>query len=430
MKNILLISSANPTQGPGTIAKSKYDLLKQNSVRYGFIVDMLTLFEQPKCPEIKYIYKTHNRINRFITFFRLLPHRIENRLYKQPNTGYCFFYRKEIHPPVNTSLVLKQIQKDYDIILIYFWQGLLSFKTINDLYDKYPSKFVFMCADYSPMSGGCHFTNDCERYVTGCGCCPAFNSENDNDFTRFNVEYRKRVYTKVKPIIWANKYMIDFFFKESYLLKDQQLVYYNSSLDTDFFRPIETGNLREKHKIPEKKTFVISFGCQSLTDERKGMSYMLEALNILYEMMTKEERSKTLVIAIGNDGQFFGQQIKFDFDCWGYIPVSELPEFYSISNVFVCSSVNDAGPSMLAQSLACGTPLVAFEMGSALEVLVGQKTGINVKLRDSRGLAEGILSLCRMPQEEYLRLRQHCRNYAESSLAKESFVKQLLSLLN
>lgn len=428
MKKILLISSANPFKGPGAIGKKMYDILREYSAKYELDVDMLTTFEQPHYPEIKYIYKTKGRFNRILTFLKRLPHRVTCKFSKQPSDGYYFFYRKETNPPVPSSIVLDKIKKDYDIIIVYFWQGLLSFKTISDLYDRYPSKFIFICADYSPMSGGCHFTNGCEKFIRGCGACTAFNSSNIHDFTRFNVGYRKKVYDKVNPIIWANTYMIEFFFKKSYLLKDQKLVCGKGFLDTNLYRPVETESLKVKYNIPEKKKFIISFGCQSLTDERKGMSYMIEALNIAYERMTEGERQITMLLAIGNEGDKIKGQLKLDYKWLGYISVDSLPEFYSVSNVFVCSSINDAGPSMLKQSLACGTPLVAFEMGAALDVLVGQNTGISVKLRDSQGLAEGILTMLRMPKEDYDTLRKYCRDYVLTNNSRESFVKQVLSV--
>ena len=144
--------------------------------------------------------------------------------------------------------------------------------------------------------------------------------------------------------------------------------------------------------------------------------------------MTKEERRKTLLLAIGNNGNIIKEKFKLDYKWLGYISPELLPEFYSISNVLVCTSINDAGPSMLLQSLACGTPLVAFEMGAALDVLVGQNTGFSVKLRDTEGIANGILKIYKKPINEYISLRQNCRNYVLANCSNDSFVKQILSL--
>lgn len=75
--------------------------------------------------------------------------------------------------------MINSIRKSYDVVFVVFWQGMLSFQTIEAIYDKFDSQFYFWCVDYSPMSGGCHFIGDCQKYVTGCGACPAIYSKNE-----------------------------------------------------------------------------------------------------------------------------------------------------------------------------------------------------------------------------------------------------------
>lgn len=132
---------------------------------------------------------------------------------------------------------------------------MLSFKTIEAIYDKLHCQFYFRCVDYSPMSGGCHFVGDCQKYMTGCGACPAIYSEKENDFTRFNVEYRKRVYEKVKPIVTGNTYMMRFY-DRSYLLKDyDRKMRCLPLVDNNMYSPRNKIFVRQKYKIPENKSF-------------------------------------------------------------------------------------------------------------------------------------------------------------------------------
>ena len=418
-KRILLISSADPLKGPGAIGMDIYNAFKEEAACE---VDFLTLYQVASHPEIKYVYKkTAKWHNLFFKIYKKVSPKYVGE--------YAFFYRKELYPPVKTSKVLNLINEQYDFVVVFFWQNLLSFKTIKELYDKLHCKFVFYCADYSPMSGGCHFTGDCHRFETGCGCCPAFGSSNPNDFTHWNVKYRAKVYEKVNPIILANTYMLDAFMKKSYLLKEQRLEFASILLDLDKFKPLERNSALYNHfNISTEKTCIISFGCQSLTDERKGMSYLLDALYIAYEQMTIEERRKVLLLFIGNNGDQIEPRLKFEYKNLGFIPISELPLFYSVSTLFLCASVNDAGPSMLYQSIACGTPLVAFEMGSALDAVRGRKTGYCAKLCDSEDLAQGILNIMRLNEEEYKSMRLECRKVSEFLNSKETFVSTVLSL--
>lgn len=417
-KRILFISSASPLQGPGSIGLDIYNAFKEKRCT----IDFLTLYRVRGYPEIKYVYKKPAK-------WHNLDFKIRRKLFLKYKGEYSFFYEREIHPPVSISKVLKLVNKPYDLVLILFWQELLSFQTIDKLYDKLQCKFVFYCADYSPMSGGCHFTGDCWRFETGCGCCPAFGSSDSNDFTHWNVEYRKKVYEKVKPVILANTYMLDSFMKKSFLLKDQRLEFASTLLDLDKFRPLKRNKELYRHfNISLEKKYILSFGCQSLTDKRKGMSYLLDALNMAYEQMSLDERRKVVLLFIGNNGGQIESYLKFDYKNLGFISISELPYFYSVSTMFLCASVNDAGPSMLCQSIACGTPIVAFEMGTALDVLKNHNTGYCARLCDSADLACGILYLMRLNKADYQDVRDECRKVAEHLNSKETFVSTVLNV--
>lgn len=418
-KQILLITSASLTKGPGSIAMNIYDALYEQNCE----VDVLTLYAEPTFPQAKYIYKKESKLNNIIF-------RIRRKFWTFPKAGYCFFYRKEKHPPVPIAHVLSCVKnKPYDAVVIFFWQELLSFKTVDKLYDKLKCKFIFVCADYSPMSGGCHFTNECQRFITGCGCCPAFNSNNPNDFTHWNVMYRKRIYEKIKPVLIANYYMIEKYFKKSFLLKDCSYYISKNIINHDLFTQLDREALYDKFKIDTEKEYIIAFGCQSLTDTRKGMSYLLEALDLVYQQQTVEERKQTLLLFIGNNGEQITPLLKFEYKNLGFISINELPAFYSISTLFVCASVNDAGPSMVAQSLACGTPVVSFKMGAALGLVMGQGTGYCAELRNSTDLAKGILEIIRMDIATYSKLRTHCREVSKSQSSKRAFAQLILSAI-
>lgn len=415
---ILFISSVSLTKGPGAIAMNIYDALCEQ----GCEVDVLTLYQEITLPKAEYIYKKESRLNKFLF-------RVRSKFRKQPKGGYYFFYKKETSPPVSSSNVLRHIKKSYDAIVIYFWQGLLSFEAVDKLYDKLKCKFFFVCADFSPMSGGCHFTNECQRFMTGCGCCPAFNSSDPNDFTHWNVMYRQKVYTKVKPVLIANSYMIENFFKKSFLLHSCSFLLSENIIDHKLFKPLDRNPLYKKFQIPQGKEYIIAFGCQSLLDERKGMSYLLDALDLVHQQMTVEERRKTLLLFIGNNGDKIVPRLKFDYRDLGFISISELPAFYSVSSLFLCSSVNDAGPSMVAQSLACGTPIVSFKMGAALGLVMGQGTGYCAELRNSADLAKGVLDILRMDANAYSKLRTHCSEFSREQSSKKAFAELVLSAM-
>lgn len=418
---VLVISSCSPSIGPAIIGEQFYEAL----CRKGLDVDLMLKNPEPNHPE--YLYVVDNDYEK--RFWFRLKRKIRWMLvggYAKVN-GHCFFYTKEKYPPIPSQLVVEKIKKKYDLVLIVFWQELLSFETIEKIYDKLHCQIHFLGVDYSQMSGGCHFTGDCKNYKTGCGTCPAFLSRNKNDFTAWNVRYRKKIYEKVRPIVYGNQYMHGFY-NQSFLLKDARTEMNASPIiDTNVFRPLPIEPLRKKYKIPKEKKHIIFFGCQLLDDPRKGMKYLFEALDFLYEKMGDAANS-VLVIAAGRNFDLVKDRIPFDVRGRGYVAMNELPEIFSLATCFVCPSVNDAGPMMVNQSLCCGTPVVGFEMGATLQVVKDKGTGVCVKVKDSNALADGIQEILQMNAGKYSAMSQRCREIAMQTSSYEAQGNKIISI--
>ena len=421
MPRVLVLSSVSPTVGPAIIGEQIYEALK----RKGIEVDFMTKYPEPGHPEYLWVVKKEYDRRLWVRIKRKVSWMLVGG--RAQEEGYCFFYSKEKNPPIPSKLVVEQIKKNYDLVIVVFWQDLLSFETIEKIYDKLHCQIQIMGVDYSQMSGGCHFTGDCQRYRTGCGCCPAFHSQNRDDFTAWNVRYRERVYRKVRPIVYGNSYMRQFY-NHSYLLKDAQIeVGIAPIIDTDIFYPMDNVVLRGKYNIPSEKRNLIFFGCQSLADERKGIKYLLDAFNVLYKMMG-DDADSVLVISAGRNFDVIKGKISFDTMGMGYVSMKELPELYSLSTLFVCPSVNDAGPMMVNQSLCCGTPVVGFDMGAVKQVVKDKGTGVCVKLKDSEALAEGIRKIIQMNSEEYMSMSRRCREVASQTSSYEAQASMILSV--
>ena len=282
------------------------------------------------------------------------------------------------------------------------------------------------------MSGGCHFTGDCKKYKIGCGACPAIYSKDPNDFTSYNVKFRQRVYKEVKPIVYGNNYM-QHFYRKSFLLKDyprKESVY--PLVNNEIFHSYSLKKLRGiRHKYGYNDTdFVLFFGSQSLTDERKGISYLLEALQILYQNLSKQDRSRTKLILAGKNIEPIKSKLCFTYNYLGYVQRERLTDIYILSDAFICPSVNDAGPTMVNQSLSCGTPVIAFEMGTAIDMVKGRNTGYCAALKDSKDLAHGINYVMHLPKEKYEDMAKECRKVAIALTSEKAFIDRFLEVYN
>jgi glycosyltransferase involved in cell wall biosynthesis len=423
LPKILVINSVDPTVGPGEVALNFYKVFLHN----GFEVDLLT-----KYPVVGY--------TEFISVYKRKPNFIQKRLDRLINNlsgrsikyipGSPFFYKKEDKPPVPVKDVIRKITKSYDVVYVVFWQGMLSFMTIEAIYQKLHCQIQFHCVDYSPMAGGCHFTGTCQRYKTDCGNCPAIYSKNPNDFTNYNVKYRQRIYEEVSPIVYGNNYMQNFYNK-SFLLKNysrKESVY--PLVDNKMFHPYSLGelcSLRHKYGYNDED-FILFFGSQSLIDERKGILYLIKTLQILHQKLSDKEIDRVKLIIAGKDVEPIKKQLCFAYNYIGYVQTEKLVEIYNISNAFICSSVNDAGPTMVNQSLSCGTPVVAFEMGTAIDMVKDQNTGYCAILKDSKDLANGIDHIMHLSKEKYDEMSKKCRKVAIALTSEKAFVDKFLEI--
>ena len=417
---ILIISSCPLTMGPAVMAGQYRDALR----RKGLEVDMLLRDPEPGHPDIFY---ATGRL-----YYKSILIRIRRRLFlafrhlKNAEPNYIITYEKENHPHIPTWVVLKRIKKKYDLVIVVFWQYMLSFETIKGIYDKLHCQIQFMGVDYFHMSGGCHFTGDCQRYKIGCGCCPAIHSNDPNDFTAWNVRYRKKVYEKVKPIVYGNSYMMEFY-KKSFLLKDANCEILPSAIiDTDVFKPLDSESLRKKYNIPDNKRFVLFFASQMLDDERKGISYLLESLHMLFDTLG-DKAKEVLVLLVGKNYDAVSNKIDFDSLGLGYVQMDVLPELFSLSTCYICTSINDAGPMMVNQSLCCGTPVVGFEVGSVIQFVKDQGTGVCVPSKDSSALAEGIHTIIDLTPEQYQEMSTKARKVALDNCSYEASANIILN---
>lgn len=96
---------------------------------------------------------------------------------------------------------------------------------------------------------------------------------------------------------------------------------------------------------------------------------------------------------------------------------------------------------VMIESMACGTPVVAYSRGSVPEVIVDGKTGFivnpsNEQIRGNyiikktgvEGLMEAIERIYALSEEEYLAMRKNCRIHVEQNFTLEKMVTQYINV--
>ena len=77
----------------------------------------------------------------------------------------------------------------------------------------------------------------------------------------------------------------------------------------------------------------------------------------------------------------------------GLVPPSEIPRYVASMDLLVHLSLREGLPRALPQALACGKPVVAFDVDGAREVCVEGQTGLLVRAEDVNGLTGAVIRL-------------------------------------
>lgn len=108
---------------------------------------------------------------------------------------------------------------------------------------------------------------------------------------------------------------------------------------------------------------------------------------------------------------------------WSVI-LDELAECYSAADVFVITSRAENFPTVVLESLACGTPVVGFAVGGIPEQLKGH-CGITVTLGDVGELRKGVLHIL---SNRSSFAREFCRETVVEQFCNQVMVERYISI--
>jgi len=125
----------------------------------------------------------------------------------------------------------------------------------------------------------------------------------------------------------------------------------------------------------------------------KGYRYLIEAFKILLD---KDRDLRLLIVGDGpekEDLKDYCKRLGIEESVTFAALRIDTPHLFSIMDVFVASSVQEGLGLSIAEALAAKKPVVASDIGGISSLIRDNETGLLVKPRDSKALAEKISSL-------------------------------------
>ncbi|WP_026706975.1 glycosyltransferase [Flavobacterium frigidarium] len=416
--NILLISSFMPEGASEMVLDMHKALLIKHNV------NLLLKYRLKGNSSYLAVYSEFDRLlNRGLNAITRLKRNIFSNEYKRVELPqYHFFGIDDANPSVSSKKILKQIKIEYDVVIVFFWQNMITAKTIYDIYEKLQIPILFISPDMFPMTGGCSYFWECTQLSTSCGNCPGLLSNNENDATRINFLYKKDKLKNVNSVFLGNTWMNSFAAKTG-LFKKIDKIY--PIIDENIFKPRDKEQLKSESKYSGK--IVLFFGAMQVNEERKGYAYLVKALQLL--AVNRPELVPKIILLIAGKDSELPELTEFTLDKRGYLSFEQLAVCYAMSDIFLSPSIQDAGPMMLNQSLLCGTPAVAFEMGTACDIL-NSSTGYVAKYKDSEDFCRGILSLIDKSSDELQFIKEECRSQSMNKYSYDAFTENIVRVYN
>lgn len=365
-----------------------------------------------KNPQIKTF--NSNLIQKTYTAATIIGERMLAKRYLKPGRtpfSFAWFGRSVIHHPD---------VKNADVIHLHWVNH--SFLNPSHLAEiaKLNKPVVWTFHDSNAFTGGCHVRYTCDHFQRQCGDCPLLKNASPNDIShqtwkQKNKSYHVLNFNIIAPSLWMQGSV-----KTSSLMVGKDVKQIPNTLETDIFKPINKKQAREQFGLPVDKFIFLSGFMPSRKDLHKGTSYLLESLALLKERTGIAADQVELVI-FGNRNTEDMPDFPFKTSFLGTISDDEkLAACYAAADAFLIPSLEDNLPYTVMESLACGTPVIAFTTGGIPDMVQHQYNGYLAKYRSAESFTDGMEWIIKHPEKE--KLQQQARqmvmdNFAENIIA-------------
>lgn len=343
------------------------------------------------------------------------------------------FYKQKKWYPFSPQWIFDGIRKKVsqinpDVINLHWVAG--GFVRIETL-AKLNKPIIISAHDIWTFTGGCHYDAGCGKFGEDCGACPQLSSVKEKDISRSVLERKKKAWEGLDiTVVGGTSWVADMARKSSLyregMIKNVEVI--PLAIDTNIFRPIEKDIAREVLQIPKDKK-VIFFGATFIDEPRKGMKYLQDSLNILNELIESSNlKTEDILLLIAGKGEIsFLEKLPFKYKEVGYLNDDiTLSLHYQSSDLFICPSIEDAGPTMIPESMLCGTPVVAFKTDGIPDFIEHKKNGYIGEHKNSKDLAEGMLWV--LANENYSKVSEEAHSFSIKRHSYQEIAKKYNTL--
>lgn len=376
-------------------------------------VDSQMLVQNKSSDDYTVVTET-GKIKKYINKLRPIIDSIPTKFYKNKT--------KTLFSPAWVPLgnIVDQINEINPDIVHLHWicNGMIKIEDIA----KIKAPIVWTLHDMWAFTGGCHYDEGCAGYEKKCGNCKVLGSEKAYDLSRKVWQRKQKTFNKKKDITvvglsrWLNECS-----KKSTLLKDKRHINLPNPIETDIFKPFDKNLSRELWSLPKDKKLVLYGAMNATSDPRKGFNELSETLRKL------DKNDEVEFVVFGSSRPQNTPDIGFTTHYLGSLADDVgLVTLYSAVDVMVVPSLQENLSNAIMESLACGTPVVGFDIGGNRDMIEHKKNGYLAIPFNTTDLKDGIEWI--LNSENYDVLCQNAREKVMREFDSKIVAQQYIEL--
>lgn len=283
-------------------------------------------------------------------------------------------------PETDIDLHNYELIKNADIINLHWVAGFIDYP---EFFKRIKKPVVWTLHDMNAFTGGCHYSSGCDKYKSDCDWCPQLAGTKEPGITKKLLSIKQRSFSSVNLNIVTPSGWLLSCAKESRLLKNNAIQLIPYSLNLEVFRPIDKIQARTQLGLPLDRKIIL-FVSSSLDNKRKGLELLIKGLSIL------KNADEYLLCSVG--------QTNFSENTINNITLGEIKEeqqmalAYNAADVFVLPAIEDNLPNVAIESVACGVPVIAFNIGGMPDIVKHGFNGLLCQKTNAVELSETINS--------------------------------------
>ncbi|MBK8227377.1 MAG: glycosyltransferase [Flavobacteriales bacterium] len=268
------------------------------------------------------------------------------------------------------------VQRADIVHLHWVSRGMIGF---DRFFARCSSPIVWTMHDMNPFTGGCHHADACHGFTRECRDCPQLADKSKAHGYWRVKQVALKGFPKDRKALVAPSEWLAARARRSSILAGRECTVIPNGFDLRTLNPMPRAQARAALGLPMEARIIL-FSAFDAANPRKGMPLLLKALDELgidahlvsmgHPMQDLLDRPRTTSTGLLNDA-------------------SRIAMHYAAADLFVLPSLAENLPNTISESLLCGTPVVAFNVGGIPEQ-VHAGNGLLVEAGHAVGLRDAM----------------------------------------